>query len=80
MSLAEFHFIRPYWLLALIPAIIMTVVLLKNKLNQGNWADVCDAQLLPFVLQNKATQKSRLSLSVGAIACLLVIFALAGPT
>jgi Ca-activated chloride channel family protein len=80
MSLAEFHFIRPYWLLALIPAIIMTVVLLKNKLNQGNWADVCDAQLLPFVLQNKATQHSRLSLSVGAIACFLAIFALAGPT
>ncbi len=80
MSLEEFHFIRPYWLLALIPAIIMTALLLKNKLNQGNWANVCDAELLPFVLQNKVTQQSRISLSAGAIACLLVIFALAGPT
>ena len=80
MNLAEFHFIRPYWLLALIPAIIMTVLLLKNKLNQGNWANVCDAELLPFVLQNKGTQQSRLSLSAGVIACLLVVFALAGPT
>ena len=80
MSLAEFHFIRPYWLLALIPAIVMTVLLLKNKLNQGNWAHVCDPELLPFVLQNKGTQQSRISLSAGAIACFLVIFALAGPT
>ena len=80
MSLAEFHFIRPYWLLVLIPAIVLTVLLLKNKLNQGNWAHVCDPELLPFVLQNKGTQQSRISLSAGAIACFLVIFALAGPT
>ena len=58
----------------------MTVLLLKNKLNQGNWAHVCDPELLPFVLQNKGTHQSRLSLSAGAIACFLVIFALAGPT
>ena len=80
ISLAEFHFIRPYWLLALIPAIVITVFLLKNKLNQGNWAHVCDAELLPYVLQNKGTHRSRLSLSAGAIACFLVVFALAGPT
>lgn len=80
MNLAEFHFIRAYWLLALIPALILIIVLLKNKLNQGSWADVCDAELLPFVLQNKASQQSRLSLSAGAIACLLAVIALAGPT
>ena len=80
MNLAEFHFIRPYWLLALIPAIILIVILLKKKLNQGNWSEVCDAELLPFLLQNKASQQSRLSLPAAAIACLLVIFALAGPT
>lgn len=80
MNFAEFHFIRPYWLLALIPAIAMTMFLLKNKLNQGNWANVCDAELLPFVLQEKSIPHSRWTLSTGAIASVLVIIAIAGPT
>lgn len=81
MNLAEFHFIRPYWLLALIPAIALFIFLVRNKLNQGNWSTVCDADLLPYILQQKPVKnKRRWSLSVGALACLLVIFALAGPT
>ena len=81
MNLAEFHFIRPYWLLALIPAITLLFLLLKNKLNQGNWSSVCDTELLPYILQQKPVhRKRRWSLSAGALACLLVIFALAGPT
>ena len=80
MNLAEFHFIRPFWLLAIIPAIIMMVFLLKNKLNQGNWNAVCDEALLPFILQEKPAGKSRWVLSTGALASLLTIIALAGPT
>ena len=81
MNLAEFHFIRPYWLLALIPAIALLISLVKNKLNQGNWSNVCDADLLPYILQQKPVHKKhRWSLSVGALACLLAIFSLAGPT
>ena len=81
MNLAEFHFIRPYWLLALIPTIALLIFLVKNKLNQGNWSNVCDADLLPYILQQKPVHKNRRwTLSAGALACLLVIFALAGPT
>lgn len=80
LNLAEFHFIRPYWLLALIPAVFMIVFLLKNKLQQGNWSTVCDAELLPFILQEKAVAQSRWTLSVGAVASLLMIVAIAGPT
>ncbi len=80
INLADFHFIRPYWLLALIPAITIIFFLLKNKLNQGNWSTVCDAELLPFILQEKPSTQRRWSLSVGAIASLFVIFAMAGPT
>ena len=80
MSLAEFHFVRPYWLLALIPAIVMVVFLLKNKLNQGNWSKVCDADLLPFILQQKATHRNRWTLSATAFASVLIIISLAGPT
>ncbi len=80
MSLAEFHFIRPYWLLAIIPFVVIVVLMLRNKLSQGNWSAVCDAELLPYLLQEKAVNQSRWALTTGAIAALLVITALAGPT
>ncbi len=80
MSLAEFHFIRPYWLLAILPTIIIVALMLRNKLSRGNWATCCDAELLPFLLQEKAVNQSRVWLSLGVISTLLVIVALAGPT
>jgi len=80
MSFAEFHLVRPYWLLAIIPAIVIIILLLKNKLNQGNWSKVCDAELLPFILQQKATHRNRWTLPATAFSSVLVIFSLAGPT
>ena len=80
MNLTDFHFIRPYWLLAVIPYMVILVLMLRNKLNQGNWSAVCDAALLPYILQEKAARQSRWPLTAGAIAALLVIIALAGPT
>ena len=80
MNLTDFHFIRPYWLLAVLPYVLILVLMLKNKLSQGNWSAVCDAALLPYLLQEKAVNQSRWPLTAGAIAALLVIFSLAGPT
>jgi len=80
MNLADFHFIRPYWLLAVMPYIVILVLMLRNKLNQGNWSAVCDAELLPYILQEKAARQSRWPLTAGAIVALLAIIALAGPT
>ena len=80
MSFSEFHFIRPTWLLALFPYLIILVFMLRNKLSRGNWSAVCDAQLLPYLLQEKPSQNNRLVLTSSAIAAFLVIFALAGPS
>ena len=59
MNLTEFHFIRPYWLLAIIPFIFLLILLLKNKLSQNSWSTVCDAELLPYLLQQKPLNQSR---------------------
>ena len=80
MDFAEFHFIRPYWLLALIPAVVIFTLLLKNKLNQASWSNVCDTALLPFVLQDRISHQSRWMLFTGTFTCLLAILSLAGPT
>ena len=80
MNLTEFHFIRPYWLLAIIPFVVIVILLLRNKLSTGNWTSVCDAELLPYLLEEKATTQSRWPLTTGTIATFFVIIALAGPT
>ncbi|MGR9114395.1 MAG: VWA domain-containing protein [Gammaproteobacteria bacterium] len=80
MNLADFHFIRPYWLLALLPWIVIVALMARHKLQQGNWTKVCDEALLPYILQQKATKRRRLALTTGVTASLLTIIALAGPT
>ncbi len=76
----HFHFIRPWWLLALIPWFTVLMLTLRYKLQRGNWSTVCDEPLLPYILQDKVQNRSRMTLTAGALAALLAIFALAGPT
>ncbi len=47
---------------------------------QGNWSQVCDAELLPYILQQRATTQNRWPLFSAALAGLITIIALAGPS
>jgi Ca-activated chloride channel family protein len=80
MNFADFHFMRPWWLLALLPAALFLILLLRHRQGRGNWSEVCDAELLPFILQDKPLQQSRAPLLGAGFAALLTIIALAGPT
>lgn len=80
MNIADFHFIRPYGLLALLPYAASLFWLLRKKRRLGHWREVCDAELLPYLLQQKPTPHSRSLLLPGALAALLAIVALAGPS
>ena len=80
MTIGDFHFIRPYWLAALIPYLAILALMLRNKPAQGNWSAVCDAALLPYLLQKKTLKQNRRPLTAAAVAALLTIIALAGPT
>ncbi len=80
MNFSEFHFIRPYWLLAFLPLIVFVFLTVKHKLRQGSWQAVCDPELLPFVLQEKELKHSHTPLITSSLAAILAITALAGPT
>jgi len=80
MNFSEFHFIRPYWILALLPLIVFVFLTVKHKLRSGNWQSVCDPELLPFILQEKELKHSRAPLITSSLAAVLAITALAGPT
>ncbi|MDD2724802.1 MAG: VWA domain-containing protein [Methylovulum sp.] len=74
------HFIRPYMLLALLPAVVLVVLLWRSKLSQALWTTVCDEALLPYLLQEKPVNAGRGLLITGAVAAFLAIITLAGPT
>ncbi len=78
--MGEFHLLRPYWLLALLPLAALVFFNVKHKLQHGSWSAVCDADLLPFILQEKDTKPSRAPLLMASLAAVLAIIALAGPT
>lgn len=80
MNLDLFHFIRPYWLLALIPLSIILWLLIRRQLSSGSWAKVCDPELLPHILIGQEQKRKKWPLYSLAIGGLLAILALAGPT
>jgi len=80
MNWTLFHFLRPYWLLAFIPWLLMLLFLIKQQRQGSNWLTVCDAELLPYLLQQKQSLQTRLPLFAASFASALTILALAGPT
>lgn len=75
-----FHFLRPWWLLSLIPAAVLLYLSVRHKYRRGDWTTVCDAELLPFILQDRPDRVRPGGWIGAALAGLLCILALAGPT
>ena len=78
--IANFHFIRPEWLLALIPAIMIAVLLFKRYERSTAWADTIDQELMPFLLVQPPKKPSVNPLPILLLAWVLSILAAAGPT
>ena len=83
LQLAEFHFLRPLWLLGVIPALFCLVLIKKYVANAGNWEKVINPTLIPFLLKGNLTDSSSntrlMGLSLIAAWCLFCL-SLAGPT
>ena len=77
--MADFHFIRPLWLLAIIALIFALYLLKKYRVNQSGWHQLLPAHLSKVLVDGSAKAQS-LSLTFPFIIGLLAIVALAGPT
>ena len=60
--LANFHFIRPYWLMAFIPLILILFLLRLQDRRTNAWEEVIDPSLLPYLLQKTDLEKANFSL------------------
>ena len=80
ITLEQFHFIRPAWLLMLIPLAGLLFYRLRHMAKQRRgWGAICDPHLLPYVLHGgEGSKRYRESLMI-ALGGALAVVALAGP-
>jgi Ca-activated chloride channel family protein len=77
--MADFHFIRPFWLLAIIVLFFMLFLLKKLRVKQSGWQQLLPAHLSKVLVQGNGKAKSS-SLALPFIIGLLSILAMAGPS
>jgi len=75
----QFHFLRPLWLLALIPLVIFLWHRFNHRVSSRSWQKVVDAALLPHLLSPKGESRQSALWAVMGMAAGLAIIALAGP-
>lgn len=80
MDLTTFHFLRPLWLLAVLPAVLIWLGLRRAQQSSNQWSGQCDSHLLPHLLVASAGQTSRAPLTLLLIAWIIAAVAAAGPT
>jgi Ca-activated chloride channel family protein len=77
--LHQFHFLRPAWFLALLPAALLLAALWWRRFRQAGLERICDAELLPHLLLDQGRTATKRPLFLLAAAWLLTVTALAGP-
>ncbi len=79
--LADFHFLRPYAFLTLIPLLYLLIKNYRQTAHiSAHWTKVCDAELLPYLLENGGEKNARLALWLNSFIAFIAIVALAAPT
>ncbi len=78
--LANFHFLRPWWLLALIPLLLAGWYFLRQRRSVSPWQRTIDPKLLPAMLDQADQPSSPWPGRILMVSALSAALALAGPT
>lgn len=77
--LANFQFLRPLWLLALVPAALFVAALWRLNSSVTAWDRAIDKDLLPYLLDRSKNASQRTPLLLLLAVWVLSSLALAGP-
>ena len=78
--LAEFHLLRPVWLITAVPLLALIWHLWHQTPATEAWSNVCDAHLLGHLIQKKGRSRRKRVLLWLLIGASFLIIGLAGPT
>lgn len=76
---AHFHYLRPWWLLALLALPLLLWLWRHRRRVDDPWRQVCDAHLLPHLLERGRGTRSWLAPLLFSLGFIIAINALAGP-
>ena len=79
IDFSQFHFVRPWWLLAFLPLAWLVWSKWKRRVGSRNWEAICDPALLPHILIGNERGAKRWSTLATGLCGALAILALAGP-
>lgn len=79
-TLLQLHFLRPLWLLALVPSIILAILLWRQRGGEGDWSRVVAPELLPHLISSDAVGRKRSTVPALLAAWCLATLAAAGPS
>lgn len=77
--LADFHFLRPWWLLALIPAVLAGLWWARRRGSGSHWENAIAPELLGVLLERRGVSRARRLPWLAAGALALAALGLAGP-
>ena len=78
--ISDFHFLRPWWFVALIPVALLTWAIWKRQDTAQTWNGIVAPHLLPFLLQGQNSRARFTPLHLIAIGWVIALLAIAGPT
>ena len=80
LVISQFHFLRPWWLIALAPVIIVALLLWYQKHNARSWQQMIAPELLHHLLDGQTTRIHPWQLIALLLTWIISCIALAGPS
>jgi Ca-activated chloride channel family protein len=80
LLISQFHFLRPWWLIALAPVVVVALLLWYQKHNARSWQQMVAPELLQYLLDGQTTRIKPRQLIALLLAWIISCIALAGPS
>jgi len=75
----NFHFIRPWWLISIAPALVILFFLWQTKEENNTWSGIISKDLMPYLLVQQQGQITRTPFYLLGLGWILISIAMAGP-
>jgi Ca-activated chloride channel family protein len=78
--IGDFHFLRPWWFLALAPAVLLLWLIYRRQNVTRAWRGIVAPHLLPYLLSGENKRARFAPMVLLGMGWVIAILALAGPT
>lgn len=78
--IGDFHFLRPWWLLALLPSLLLAWAIHRRSAAAAPWKGIVADQLLPYLVRGRSTERRLGPLLLLLCGWVVSVIVLSGPS